>query len=320
MDKKNKPAVAAIVYHRVDLDGLASMAVVRNSILADDPDARIVLYPYTYGDRTPTDALIALGPDRIVMADASLPPEEMLRLKDRFGTAFIWIDHHATAIDDSVRHGYDDLAGLREVGRAACRLCWEVFGLRAEAPRAIDLLSRYDVWDTADGWEDEVLPFQWAMREEIGLDPGKIIALTDAILGDTDGSFVRSRIDTGRAILSYARHSGAMGVDAYGFPVSIGREEHPGVACLTSAFGSLAFEKTLGERPGTVAVCVNRIRPKEGQTEETYKVSIYAGPSDPGWHIGEYLKETYGGGGHRGAGGATLTRAQFVTLITEGRL
>ena len=246
------------------------------------------------------------------------------KIRERLGRAFTWIDHHATAINASEENGYTDIPGARVNGVAACELTWRYYhsDVFVPVPMSVRLLSLYDTWtkDAEYSWENQILPYQWSLREEFGRDARKFVeefVLSERYRYEVS---VQEDILRGNIILSYARRSGCEGVAAYGFSVTIGPEKHPGVCCLTNTFGGLAFEEALREIPGAVAVCVNRLSPKEGQPEETYKVSIYAGDSKPGWHIGNYLRANYTGGGHEGAGGGYLTRAQFITLITEGRL
>ena len=319
----------AVVFHRVDLDGIMSMAiaveayafaagVIRRGGTYEQCKDTVTMVPYTYGDPVPDLS----GYGRVVMVDVSLPWEDMITLRRETGRRnIIWVDHHATAIDAAREHGYDDLPGIRRVGTAACELTFEQFHPGARVPRSVRLLSLYDTWTKNGGcdWETVVLPFQWALREEYGRDAQRF--LDHFVLSGryTEGGCTDALISKGTSILSYARRSGEEGVGAYGFPVRIGPEGHPGICCLTNTFGGLAFGKALRDRPGAVAVCVNRVNPREGETEETYKVSVYAGDSKPAWHIGNYMRR-YGGGGHDGAGGGSLSREQFMRLITEGRL
>ena len=323
----------AVVFHRVDFDGMMSLGIALDVLArASHPACHpavdydgvvgrgIEMMPYTYGDPIPDLSRF----ERVVMVDVSFPPVEMLALRERLGRAFTWIDHHATAINASEENGYTDIPGARVNGVAACELTWRYYhsDVFVPVPMSVRLLSLYDTWtkDAEYSWENQILPFQWSLREEFGRDARKFVeefVLSERYRYEV---CVEEDILRGNIILSYARRSGCEGVAAYGFPVTIGPEKHPGVCCLTNTFGGLAFEEALREIPGTVAVCVNRLSPKEGQPEETYKVSIYAGDSKPGWHIGNYLRANYTGGGHEGAGGGYLSRAQFITLITEGRL
>lgn len=310
----------AIVYHRVDCDGVFSYAVARSFELMK-PSDEVLPVPWTYGDPLPRFDDI-LKCDRLVMVDVAFPPKTMRELKAYFGIgAFTWIDHHATAISDARENGYDDLDGIREMGRGAVELTWRHYYPAESVPRFVSLLGAYDVWDRSrEGldWETETLPFQWGVREAYDLDAEAVLRDYGSFVHDP--SFIAAILADGRKILSYARKTGANGVETYGFPVSIGIDERPGICCLTSTFGGLAFERVLTRCPGAVAVCVNRIEPKSRCAKETYKLSIYAGAVKPGWHIGEYLKEHYGGGGHEGAGGAVISREASIRLVTRRRL
>jgi hypothetical protein len=145
-------------YHKGDLDGHCSGAIVRLCF----PNALMV--GIDYEDPFPWDLPQIQGDSEgVIMADFSLPIEEMRRLY-HFSQRFVWIDHHKTAIDQAGEAGFDP-PGLRIVGKAACELTWRYFFSNNPMPPAVHLLGRYDVWDEKQpDWDTKILPFQYGLR------------------------------------------------------------------------------------------------------------------------------------------------------------
>ena len=49
-------------------------------------------------------------------------------------------------------------------------------------------------------------------------------------------------------------------------------------------------------------------------------LSMYNINDDEEFHCGEFLKEKYNGGGHKGAAGCTLTQEQFIEILKNKRI
>ena len=168
---------ALIIYHRVDFDGLFSYCELRQhfeQLAGYEVDS----FGYNHGDSL--DALPSFDDyDVIAIADIMLPVEYMKRLASDYASRTIWIDHHATSIDMSVREGFSSLKGIRQSGVAACVLtyCYSQFSQYTpedarNVPIAINIIGAYDVWDhdTFD-WDGMVAPFQYGMDLMTGRDP-----------------------------------------------------------------------------------------------------------------------------------------------------
>ena len=302
--------VVAILYHRVDFDGILSFAIVRAIFLKMGWE--VVAFPLNHNEDEPSlDELSAF--DAVVIVDIALSGDLMKGLygmRSNGGLRVIWNDHHASSIADSVKGGWSGLDGIREEGVGACELTWRYFHPGEEAPRFVALLSAYDVWDKKRfDWEAETLPFQYGMRQAYSNDAAKFCAAFD------DGAIaagVERVTEDGRLILSYARQSGRQGVKTYGFGVTVGGK-YQGVCCLTNQYGALAFDEALRESGATIAVCANRRGPDD------YYVSVF-GTEANRLNLGAYMKKHYRGGGHFNAAGGKLNTHQFIRLITECEL
>ena len=78
---------------------------------------------------------------------------------------------------------------------------------------------------------------------------------------------------------------------------------------LTDQAGSIPYQKAAIEAGCKVVVCANRLDDKR------YKVSCYAADGDAPIHLGDYLKDMYGGGGHANAAGAVIGTHDFRMLV-----
>lgn len=133
-----------VVYHNVDMDGMCSAAIVNFFEKKSNPEVEINFIGYSYGE---VDFMDKIEPrTRVYAVDISLPPEYMKKLRDN--NDFIWIDHHASALTESKKEGYNKITGLRREGTAGCELAWEWFTHESQnLPYIVKILGRYDVWD-----------------------------------------------------------------------------------------------------------------------------------------------------------------------------
>lgn len=183
-----------IIYHRADLDGFCSGAIAREAF----PDSTMV--GLDYGDPIPWDLI----EDRnIIMLDFSLEPWKEMKNLGRLAKEIFWIDHHATAIDRYMKDppfiSSKDKSTLR-VGVAACELAWGKFQPNSPLPRAVELLSLYDVWRHHE--DPDALPFQMGARTW-HLDPSTDRGMENWRTLWSSGMVVASVIEQGRVVLGY---------------------------------------------------------------------------------------------------------------------
>lgn len=293
----------AVVYHRVDFDGIVSYAVCKTAL--EESGCAVTGVPYNYGDDISAVGLHDF--DEVFIVDATLPPERMKLLRSE--TRLVWIDHHATSISDSMKNGYDSLPGIRAIGRGACELCWEYFHEDIPVPMLVRLISAYDVWDKRRfDWEGLTLPFQYGMRNRYNLDAERFVA---DFCHDPENAALTDRImSEGLLLVGYIRSTGRRSCGAYGFEVTLAGRVRA-LCMLTATFGSIPMEEAARELGCEVIVCANRRGPDQ------YQVSCYAFGGQAPIHLGNYLRERYGGGGHEGAAGAVVGKDVFDRLLTE---
>jgi hypothetical protein len=271
-------------YHSADLDGHCSAAIVKRS----EPHAELI--GINYGPAFPWERL---DPREVVyMVDFSLQPfEEMVRLAR--SCQLVWIDHHKSAIEEEESHAADlpcPIDGLRRDGTAGCELTWEYCYPGLEAPRAVRLLGRYDVWDLED---PDVLRFQYGMRL-LNTWPDQAPTLWDNLLAtDTlrERSLVRGLIRDGAVILDYAA-------------------EENRKYCQAAAFET--------ELDGLKCIAVNKMLTNSQLFNPVWDPERYHAMLAFGWRDGRWVVSLYstredvdcaaickarGGGGHKGAAG-----------------
>lgn len=165
----------AVIYHRVDCDGIMSLAVCRFGLrgLYDIDEIG-----WHYGDPVPERDWSLY--ERIYMVDICI---DQIVADSNLWSKLIWIDHHISSIEkfggqdlvvmdqDGFRQSlFNDfnptnqpIAGIRMTGIAACALCWQWFfrdrtetSLKAmkavflrfrDVPWLLELIARYDVFD-----------------------------------------------------------------------------------------------------------------------------------------------------------------------------
>lgn len=295
-----------IIYHRVDGDGISSAIIAKNYYRSKGQFVDYI--GWNYGDKIPGQLYDDIY-SAITFVDISFPPEIMKDLVNR-RKLITYIDHHITAIESSEKEGYSNLPGKREVGRAACELCWSYFYPKKPIPRFIKLLGIYDTWRKTDedaDWETEVLPFQYAVKNTYGTKFHEWEKDWDDLIGDDE--FLNYTIDSGINILKYIRQTTSLWVQNYGFQVTVDNK-YNGIALISPMFGSICFESVINEYD--LYIVVNR------KNKNLYNISIYKEPDRiPEFSCGKYLKENYQGGGHDSAAGGNLNLEQFNTLISE---
>lgn len=262
------------IYHSADLDGICSGAIMRRKF----PNAE--MFGYDYGKPFPWEKVDSNT--LVYMADVSLPRDEMIRLKET-ASAFCWIDHHKSAMDDCDGVFFD---GIRKVGRAACELCWKLFFPREDVPMAVHLLGRYDVWDKSDPRVD---PFQYGARYHI--QDGVFDELWEDLLNDTNWK-ASDILKSGILLYEYQVRENAKYAKARAFEASFNGLRV--IACNKSLANSQLFDAVYNPEKHD-AMLLFGLRP-----DGMWKCSMYTTHE----HVDvSAVCKRMGGGGHQKAAG-----------------
>lgn len=147
------------IHHNKDLDGFSSGAIVKLKY----PEAKLI--GWDYKDPIPDFAQF-VGED-VIMIDISFPVKDILELA-RISRLTV-IDHHVSFFNDVHNQIIGNLPFIYiyKEGFAACEIGWGYLFPDKPVSYAVTLLGRYDTWRQKEGdWEEETLPFQYAMRLE----------------------------------------------------------------------------------------------------------------------------------------------------------
>lgn len=306
-----------IIYHRVDFDGVFSACIAEKWINENPGYSSYELFGYTYGDEIPEpESWANNGYNSVIMVDISFPSEYMNKYRNLWKSGvyseFIWIDHHITAIQDSINYGYSDIPGIRGLDFAACEYSWKYFYSDTFVPDIIQLLSAYDIWnkDRFD-WGNFVLPIQYALKAMYGVNQVAISNEFNKLIWSSPEE-LESIILSGKLIFKYLERAWKSAVKVYSFDITVAGR-YKGIAMMSSEFSSNIFSSVMDKYD--VFCVVNR------RDFGKYNCSLYIEPGRiESFNAGEYLKENYGGGGHRGAAGCMLNQIQFDRLINEGQI
>lgn len=305
MNTQDNNIKVLVVYHRVDFDGLASYCNAR--LHFEHLGAKVEGFGYNYFDAVEMPDWSKY--DKIVLVDISLPIDVMKELHDKYFDKVIWIDHHITAIQNSEEHGYSDLNGIRDTSAAACILSFKFFFPEDHVPYALCLLGANDIWDQKSyDWEEEVQPFQLGLNNLVGMDADLLWHHWYDALCNAD-----ELIDQGKGIKSYIEAQQKSWVEKFAFEVEV--DGHlKGIAMLCPMFSSRVFKSVIDGYD----VCV--VAERNNKLPGTFNVSMYMENTDIDFSCGQYMKDHYEGGGHKGAAGGKLNIEQFNRLITECKI
>lgn len=295
------------IFYHPDTDGITAAAIVRYAARNRWSDARFeyVRHGYLVEDKR----LQTMMPDsdtRIFAVDISFCPATTLRLQRFFGERFVWIDHHASAIEQWAKTGYEEPAGIRDISHSAAWLTWHYFFDR-QAPLAVGLADKYDLWQQDDAWETQTYPWQLVVSNQFS-DPGHYdlrVLDDDALLH----GYIRRY---GEPMLAYERQ--------------FRRREEPSVQSVELQVNDKSYKLLFVNsslRDSQTLAAWHRRHPESeadgylvGQLVPPmrWKLSLYTAPGSM-LDVAQVAAE-FGGGGHRVAAGFTLSSTAFQKHIT----
>lgn len=275
-------------YHRSDLDGKCSAAIVNMAYYEDEKKIGLCGV-----ERTDDIDIIetARSFNNVIIVDYSFDVETMDKLIENH--KLIWIDHHKTSLDKLEKIKKLPYAHYVNNHEAACVLSWRYF-FGGPIPVGVLLLGKYDIWDHSD---ERVLPFQYGVR---AFDPSPVRqGLWESIIFDYD-----LYIEDGNTILKYVE-----------------KEERK--LCIESCF-SMSFEnvKFLCANVHNKNSTFFKRHPDADLYDAFMSFSLkYNGK----WIVSMYSNSDdidvsdiaikYGGGGHRGAAGFICDDIEKIFLL-----
>lgn len=286
-----------IIYHKVDLDGVASAATAKSYYENQDCTTQIALCPYTYGDSMDEFKKEAEDSQMICILDVSFGKDTFPIMKDWLerDKGVLWIDHHKGILEEAESYPIY-IPGKREIGIAACELTYnELFG---SCPMIVKYLSAYDVWNKNTFDREDVMNVQYAMRAEIGLNVYKMQNFIDNIDFDDEIGQLSELKAKGKAIRDFLKVKNQGEVENYSFIGKIDGEK--ALFMNTLEFNSTTFQsKTPDWLDGKG---VKFLAPFTVQPNGLVRFSLYQTEGKFDVDCCEIAKR-FGGGGHKGAAG-----------------
>jgi oligoribonuclease NrnB/cAMP/cGMP phosphodiesterase (DHH superfamily) len=295
MEKKAENVVG--IYHNRDLDGFCSGAIIRLKY----PEARMI--GYDYGQDLEIESL---KDKDIIMADVSMPMEDMLKIS-AIAKSFLWIDHHKSAIEDfKAIQDIHNIESVLEIGTAACELTWRTLFSSRNTPNTVKILGDYDVWRNEDQhiWNTRTLPFQYGMRLRCNsLDSFPMHMLDFFQFGSE-----QKLLESGRTILAYQKQTNETLIKRAGFEVYF-LDKYKAVCVNACGVNSTVFDSNYDEEKHDVMIPFF-------YDGESYNLSFYTTKDSVDC---SQIAKMFGGGGHERASGCKMSKEQFHNLFLANR-
>ncbi len=282
------------LYHSADLDGLMCGAVLKHRW-----GDQIRLVGFDYGDDI--NEMGTVPNETVYMCDVSFEMDRMYKFGKR--RDFIWIDHHATAINDYVKKckelGVNSLFDTHfRVGVSGCELTWEkLYGL--DFPYPLLLAGKYDTWrkeaERGITW-DHARWFNLGMQTKERFTIDYCLSL---LKGEEASEKCLRIIEEGKIIDRHVRYRDerhtnrvAKVKEVFGNRVLVAN---------SSKGGSPQFDGVWNEEEHDIMLCWYF----DGKS---MKCGVYSTKEDVNCGL---FAARFGGGGHKGAGGMTISNDKF---------
>ena len=344
-----------LIYHKEDNDGVFSGAIFYNYIIHNlnyqKEDIQLLGADYNMLAQYANDndvELLKLKYDSIILTDISFnDPKYMKELYDAYNSKFIWCDHHKPIIDASKKYNFDGCPGIRNTTKSAILCAYEYlydqFNVNyneisevseefkfphGKFPEFFRILSGWDSWS----YEREGYSNDWCRHinkgttVEFGLDFNKVLSVVNYIVNiyqkgldaRYEHDLITNMYKLGKQLNDYddsvmeniIKTSGDCSWKVKFDDKDKGRPLYHSACAIfhQGATNSLMFKSL--ERKG-----INHGLVFKHQQDGNWVLSMY-NISEYEWtHCGEFLKERYNGGGHKGAAGCTLTQEQFINIL-----
>lgn len=282
------------IIHHNDLDGYIAGTILKIKY----PKAKCYCVNYDNPETFPNKKEFSRN-DAVFMVDYCASPEMMKWFQDNVD--FYWIDHHISAIDNSKIYGWDNIKGIRKVGECGAELTWQFVTKEREIPPFIKLVGDYDTFrrNKEDYHNDKVLPFSFGSQNHMEQMYPSNYNEKDFLFKSFDDFKDESKVEQfqseGQIIYNYIKSTGSIENELNCFVRELWGYR---VLCMNSCSrGSTQF--TI---PGT-------------WNPDKHDMMLIYYFNGKNWCYGFYTEKDnvdvsiiarkYGGGGHKGAAGAT---------------
>ena len=282
------------IIHHNDLDGYIAGMILKIKY----PKAICYCVNYDNPERFPGKHEFEKD-DAVFMVDYSSSPKMMEWLENNVN--FYWIDHHKSAIEKANTYDYNNIKGIRKDGLSGAELTWQFVTKEKEIPLFIKLVGDYDTFRRSKETYHitTVMPFFFGTQTCMDfLKPANFERETNFFHSFDDfkkDSIVKDMIEKGSVVYKYMEQTGKIENELNCFVRNIWGYR---VLCMNSCGrGSDQFTIPHTWNP---------------ELHDMMLIYYYNGNN---WCYGFYTEKEgvdvskiavkYGGGGHKGAAGAT---------------
>jgi len=332
-----------IIYHNEDNDGVFSATIIYNYIInslgykynSDTIElcgVDYVMLKEFINDKNNEPEKLHERFKYIILTDISFEPTYMKALFDEYGNDFIWFDHHAPIIKESYKNNFNRIPGIRDTNRSAIlcvyKFLYDPFDEAYDNKQVPELLRILSAWDS---WSYE--------REGYQLDYVRNINKGATIKYDLSISNIKQLIHdlievyvnkepSGKFSAIYK--DGALIEDLYNYGQMLNYYDDKVMSNIVKTSGDKTWHVDnirnacaifhQGASNSLMFKCLKYTEIEHGiifkhNPNGMWTISLYNINDDCEFHCGEYLKNKYKGGGHKGAAGCQITEEQFIEIL-----
>ena len=294
-----------VIYHRADLDGIGSAAVVYNYYLEHNPNDMPKFIGYDYKDNSDKIIDQIEHNESVWFVDCCFEPvSQLIKVENKTKTIHL-LDHHGSSISEYKRlekecnlYCFDvDEENAKINAHSAIYLVWKKLYPEKNLPTVVDYVSKYDSWNH-EGNQD-ILDFYMGLNHHIYNPTYGYKNELWRILFDDNPHRVASITADGKIIREYLeRQSYAFCLEGL---IEIEIDGHKGIALNTPYRGSQNIQGVDKTKFDFTMGFVN--------LGDSWRYSVYS--ENKVFDVSKIAKK-FDGGGHKGAAGF-----QSVTLIDE---
>lgn len=326
-----------ICYHKEDNDGVFSGALLYNycvyNLQCEKEDIVLLGLNYNESKSINSKTLKAWREvyNHLFITDFSLPIPFMKRAHKLWGNCFLWFDHHKPVIEASMRSSAGKLCecrGERCIDRSAI-LCvykylYDPFDSdRLDNPNNIpELLRILSGWDSFT-YEKEGFTLDYVRKVNYG-----ITHLFNLDIIEVARALQFNDKDDMERLKNRAYNVGKILVD----------DENIRMANIIKNSGDMEWKIEDSEGHIRTACAIFNEGPSNSQmfdsvkdkvkngivfkrnSDGTWTVSLYNIIDKDTWHVGNFCREKYKGGGHQGAGGFQIKQSKMIALLRSKTL
>jgi len=284
-----------IFYHRGDLDGISSGAILFNKYETYD----LKLVGLEYGDEI-DEITLSKNYDLVYVVDFTLYPiEKMLKLNSE--NKLIWIDHHKSSLEVLKKYPELNKSILGDNTESAAHLVWKYLYPDEEVPYSIKLISLYDTWQ--HNFNNDILNFYTGLEIDCKYNPESDV-WKKLLKNKEKTDFEESIIKKGKSIRDYLKMKNLLYAKEHAFETEF--EGLKAIVINIGLSGANIFDSIYNPEKHDLMITFSR------RANKIWKFSLYSDKENIDCSA---ICKKYGGGGHKGAAGFSIKDTELPFKI-----